>query len=278
MIQTLRMLPPWFGMVYWVLIGAAVGSFLNVCIYRLPRGESIIHPRSRCPTCRTPIRWYHNIPIVSWMLLRGRCYDCGAPISPRYLFVEAWTAFTFGILFLQYGWNGQFLIAVLFSSLCIALLFIDWDHQILPDVITIPGMGLGLLLLPWNAWVKWWDGLLGLGVGIGFPLVLIWFYWLWRREEGMGLGDVKLLGMIGVFLGVRRLLMVIFFGAIAGLMGGVLIWIRSRRRESFARMALPFGSFLCLAAWLVMLWGDVILAWYDRWIVRILFERLFMHP
>lgn len=273
--EILESLPSWFGVIYWFLMGAAIGSFLNVCIYRIPKGESIIHPRSRCPSCHTPIAWYDNIPLISWLFLRGRCRHCREPISPRYFLVEWITALIFVFLFIEHRWHAGFFISALLASLCIALMFIDWDYQILPDGLTVSGIIIGMVLIPVNPFVRWYDALAGLLIGLGLPLILIWFYWLWRREEGMGLGDVKLLGMIGVFLGVRRLFFVILLGAILGLIGGLILWIRSHRTGSFARQAIPFGTFLCLATLITLLFGERFIQWYDAWSVRV-FSRFLL--
>jgi leader peptidase (prepilin peptidase)/N-methyltransferase len=260
-------LPKWVGWAYWGAMGAAVGSFLNVCIYRIPRGESIVFPRSRCPHCAHPIPWYYNIPVLSWLWLRGRCAFCRGPISVRYFVVELWTALTYVGLFERWGWSPTFFILAVFLSLCIALFFIDLEWQILPNGMTIPGAAVGLLTMGPNALVTWESSLLGFGLGVTIPLGLIGLYWLVRQEEGMGLGDVKLLAMIGAFLGAGRLLMVLMIASVAGVLGGLVLW-RLQRATPLGRVAVPFGTFLCGAAWLVVFWGDAAYGAYHRWLIR----------
>ena len=274
--QALWYLPRTWGTAFWAILGAVVGSFLNVCIYRVPRGESIVFPRSRCPTCHTTIRWYHNLPVISWIGLRGRCAYCGARISPRYLLVEVWTAVTLAGLFWRWSWSAPFVLLGIFLCFCIALFFIDLEWQLLPDRFTVVGIAVGLLVMPWSPLVPWWESLAGLGLGLVFPLLLIGAYYLWRHEQGMGLGDVKLMGMIGVFLGARRLVLVILLASLAGILVGLVVWIRNRSSGRFGRVVLPFGTFLCGAAWVVVFWGDAILRGYEtllmRWVVPLLWR------
>ncbi len=256
---------------YIFLLGLAIGSFLNVCIYRIPRKESIIHPRSRCPSCHHLIPWYYNIPVLSWMILRGRCAYCKAPISLRYPVVETWTGVTFYLAYEKWGLSLAFFVFLIFTCLLIILAFIDWDWQILPNRFTLSMILIGVIWLPWNPLTSWKEGLAGLAIGILFPLALIWFYWIVRREEGMGLGDVKLLGGIGVFLGWEKLLGVLIVGSILGLLYGIFAWIRSARKEgaSFGRLVLPFGTFLCITAWGMTFSWDIWWKWYNSIMMKL---------
>ncbi len=263
----LQTVPDSVWAVYWGLMGAAIGSFLNVVIYRVPRGESIVFPRSRCPACTRPIPWYYNIPIVSWLWLRGRCAYCRALIAVRYLIVEVWTAGTFAGLFLKWQWTPTFFILAVLVSLCIALFFIDMEWQILPDGLTLTGMAFGLATIGPNALVDWRSGLFGWAVGIVFPLAIYWGYWLIRRQEGMGFGDVKLMGMLGAFLGMERLILVVILAAFFGIVVGTIIW-RVQRSASFGQVILPFGTMLTAATWIVIFWGDRLLAMYEMWMMR----------
>jgi leader peptidase (prepilin peptidase)/N-methyltransferase len=241
-----------------ILFGAVIGSFLNVCIHRLPLKQSVISPGSRCPQCATPIGWYDNVPILSYLWLRGRCRACGRGISWRYPLVEALNAAGYGLIIWRFGLSAPALVYLLLWSALIVISFIDLDHMIIPDRITVPGIVLGLLvgtvLLP-----QWWDSLLGLlvGGGILYFMALISPYLF--GKEGMGGGDIKLLAMIGAFLGWKPAVLTIFFGGLLGAAVGLtLMGIRVMTREAY----LPFGPFLALGAGVVILYGREILAWY----------------
>ena len=269
-------------MIYAVvlLIGLLVGSFLNVCIVRLPRGRSIVSPPSHCPRCKTKIRFYDNIPVVSCMLLRGRCRSCGEPISWRYPLVELMNGLFYLWIVHEFWITGE---AVLLMALCSSLIvitFIDFDFQIIPDVITFPGMLLGVLLgpffmqplsepLPFQlGHLLPQTGLLLLGflnsvIGLlcgALPLFTIG--WLWeklRHEEGMGGGDVKLMGMIGSFLGWKGAFLAIFLGAIVGSIVGLsLMMLKLHKRGQ----VIPFGPFLALGAVMTAFYGSDIIVWY----------------
>ncbi len=239
------------GVAAGAVLGAILGSFVNVVIYRLPRDLSIVRPRSRCPGCGAPIAFFDNVPLISYFLLGGRCRRCGAPISARYPLVEAlgaallggvvWLAPTLGM---AAAW-GAFALALL------AVLFIDFDFQIIPDAITLPGVGLGLIAAIWGP-LPLKDALLGLAVGGGGLLLVAEGYRRIARREGLGLGDVKLMAMVGVFLGWRGALATLVLGSLAGsLVGGALIASRRGTRLT----ALPFGSFLAPAAWVALFAG-----------------------
>jgi leader peptidase (prepilin peptidase)/N-methyltransferase len=249
-----------FAFVLAAILGLVVGSFLNVCIHRLPRGESIVRPRSRCAACGKPLAWLDNIPVVSWIMLGGRCRQCGAPISVRYAIVELATAAA-AVLIVWLTPTGPLLVSrLILSAALIVLFFIDLEHHLLPNVITLFGIAVGFLLSliapPGPV-----QSLIGILVGGGILLVIAGAYYVIRRLEGMGMGDVKMLAMIGAFLGWQPVLVTLilssFLGAIAGLSLLVI-------RGAGLRHALPFGSFLAIAAFVAMLAGDAIVPWYMR--------------
>jgi len=254
-----RMSPQWSVMVA-VLVGAVIGSFLNVCIHRLPSRESIVRPGSRCPQCKTAIAWYDNIPIFSYLWLRGRCRSCRARIGWRYPLVEALNAAGYGFIVWRFGVIPMGLVyGALFSALIVAS-FIDLDHMIVPDRITLPGIALGLvagtLLLP-----RWWDSLVGLVLGGGLLYVMAWISPYLFGKEGMGGGDIKLLAMIGAFLGWQQVLLTVIVGGLLGSVLGVgLIAARVISRTDY----IPFGPFLSLGAVVAMLFGPEILTWYGE--------------
>ena len=241
-----------------VLFGAIIGSFLNVCIHRLPLRESLLWPRSRCPQCAKTIAWYDNFPVFSYFWLRGRCRACRRHISWRYPLVEALNATGYGLIIWRFGFSASALVYLLLWSSLIVISFIDLDHMIIPDRITLPGIGLGLvagtLLLP-----RWWDSVVGLLVGGGILYFMAWISPYLFGKEGMGGGDIKLLAMIGAFLGWKPAILTIFFGGLLGAVVGVtLMGVRVITREAY----LPFGPFLSLGAVVVILYGQEILTWY----------------
>ena len=227
-----------------ILVGACIGSFLNVVIHRLPRGESIVSPRSRCPGCGREIRARENIPVVSFLVLGGKCAGCGGAISWRYPAVELLAAAGFGAIFLLDGPGMRLLRDLLFFSLLIPVAFIDIDHRIIPDELSLGGLAAGILLsfLPDGDWKGSVAGAL-LGGGILYATGFL--YEKIRGAEGMGGGDIKLLAMIGAFLGWRGALATIFIGALLGAVGGVL---SMRRGGEGLKTAIPFGPYLCVAA------------------------------
>ncbi|WP_447974861.1 prepilin peptidase [Nitrospira sp. Kam-Ns4a] len=241
------------------LVGMVVGSFLNVCIHRLPRRESVVWPRSRCPTCMALIPPYDNIPILSYVLLRGRCRACRAPIPLRYPIVEGLNGLGYAVIL---WWFGPGWPAVIYAAWCSALLVvaaIDLSHQIIPNVITLPGIVLGFLcaatLLPVGAA----DSLLGIVLGYGLPWGLARAYRALRGKEGMGLGDAKLLAMIGAFLGWQPVLLTIMVGALTGsVVGLTLIALRVLRRDQY----IPFGPFLALGALIALFFHGDLVTWY----------------
>jgi leader peptidase (prepilin peptidase)/N-methyltransferase len=239
-------------------LGLAIGSFLNVVIYRLPRGESLVSPPSRCPQCGYRLRWSDNIPVVSWLWLAGRCRQCRRTIPVQYPIVEAVTAGLF-VLVTALTPDGALLAARLtLTTALIALFGIDLHHQILPNVITLPGIGVGLA---WSlvAPPGWRDALIGAILGGGILYAIAWSYYLVRREEGLGMGDVKMLAMIGAFLGWQAVLVTLILATFSGALVGVGLMAFSR---GDMRLALPFGTFLALGALAAMLVGDPLVAWY----------------
>jgi len=239
------------------LVGACIGSFLNVVIYRLPRGESIVSPRSRCPGCGHAIPAWENIPIVSFVALRGKCAGCGEGISWRYPAVELLTASGFGAIFLLDGPGIPLLRDLLFFSLLIPITFIDIDHRIIPDELSLGGLAAGILLsfLPGGDWKGSVGGAL-LGGGILYATALL--YEKIRGTEGMGGGDIKLLAMIGAFVGWRGTVATIFFGALLGAIGGILAM---RKGGEGLKTAIPFGPYLCVAALGARYLGCVFWSW-----------------
>jgi leader peptidase (prepilin peptidase)/N-methyltransferase len=263
--------------IVWILVagaGACVGSFLNVCIHRLPQRRSIVVPRSACPACGAPIVWYDNVPIASYLWLRGRCRRCRAPISLRYPIVEAWTAAMFLLLFRARGPSVAFALEAFFGACLVALIVIDARHQILPNAITIPGLAAGLLTSPLRGGADPLASLRAAAVAAAAGYAIPWSvnlaYRLWqaargvpagRREDGIGQGDFKLLAMIGAFLGLRLLLFTLFVGAVSGAAFG-LAMIRFGGYGWKSR--LPYGVFLGGAAILALFVGDAAVGWYLR--------------
>lgn len=271
-------LPLGFFVVVVGLFGALIGSFLNVVIHRVPRDESIAFPSSHCPSCDAAIRPYDNIPVVSWAVLRGRCRSCKTPISARYPAVELLTAVLFALTCLHTGVTLSLPFDLAFVAAILALIFIDAEHMILPNVITYPGFAVALVvrLFAHNlygvaglcaahacppAWtLSFANAVLGAAAGGGF----LWFVgWLWKRLRGveaMGLGDVKMMFMVGAYLGWPLTLLTIFVGVLTGSVAGVAVMMRSEERDMQAM--LPFGIFLGAGALVSLFFGTSIIDWY----------------
>jgi len=239
--------------------GAVIGSFLNVCIRRLPAGESIVYPPSHCPGCGTRIRGRDNIPLLSYLLLCGRCRSCGSRISLRYPAVEALTAIALVLLLYRFGLTGSFAVAAVFLTALIVISFIDLDHQIIPDVITLPGIAVGLLLSVAGMGPRVLDSVLGALLGGGLLYAVAVGYHAWTGREGMGGGDVKLLAMIGAFLGWRSVLVTLVLGSFTGALVGVGLILG---RGADVRVPIPFGPFLALGATCAIFFGDRLIHWY----------------
>lgn len=239
--------------VFAFIFGAAIGSFLNVCIFRLPENHSIVRPLSQCPHCHHPVRFYDNIPIISFLLLKAKCRDCGGKISWRYPLVELITALLALFLFLKFGLTLNFLIYFIFTAVLIIITFIDLDYQIIPDVLTLPGVPVFFLLAVFVIKLPWLEALIGLLLGGGVLFAIAFIYELLTKREGMGGGDIKLLGMIGGFLGWKSLIFVLlvssFLGAIVGIAAMVI-------KKQDMKYAVPFGPFLSAAAVAYLFWGE----------------------
>jgi leader peptidase (prepilin peptidase) / N-methyltransferase len=235
------------------IFGAVVGSFLNVCIFRLPVHESIIKPLSRCPHCHHPIRFFDNIPLISFIILKGKCRDCGAKISWRYPLVELITAVLSLLLFFQFGLTLRFLTFFIFVSVLIVITFIDLDHQIIPDVLTLPGIPIFFLLAIFVVKIPWLEAVIGLLVGGGILFTIAFIYELISKREGMGGGDIKLLAMIGGFLGWKSLIFILLFSSFSGAIVGITAMIIKKQDMKYA---VPFGPFLSAAAVAYLFWGD----------------------
>jgi leader peptidase (prepilin peptidase)/N-methyltransferase len=245
--------------IFAFLFGAVVGSFLNVCICRLPEGKSIVSPPSACPICGKGIRWYDNVPVVSFLLLRARCRSCGAPISWRYPLVEALNGILTLILFMKCGPSLTFLALFIFCSALVVITFIDLDHQIIPDEISLPGIVAGFVFsffLPWSGWL---NSVLGILLGGGSLFLVAWGYEKLTGKEGMGGGDVKLLAMMGAFLGWRSVPFIIFAASLVGSVIGMAVMAIQKKD---VKLAIPFGPFLAFGAILYIFYGRQLITWY----------------
>jgi len=241
------------------VFGAVVGSFLNVCIRRIPQEESIVRPGSHCPACKTPIRPYDNVPLLSFILLRGRCRACGEAIGLRYPLVELLTAVAFVALFVRFGITIDFGVAAAFVAALIAISFIDLDHRIIPDVISLPGIVIGFVLALIGLGPSWQDSLGGILIGGGFLWAVAEAYYRATGREGMGGGDIKLLAMVGAFLGWQSVLLVLLISSLTGsVVGGLLMFVRGED----SKLPIPFGPFLAAGAVVALFWGDAVFAWY----------------
>jgi len=246
------------ALITFAFVGLCIGSFLNVVIHRLPRGTSVVTPPSRCSGCGYELRWFDNVPVLSWALLRGRCRKCGSPISIRYPIVEILTMLVFLLHWWVFGWTVLLAVRVLFACALIALFAIDLEHHLLPDKITLPGIAAGLILsiiVP--------PGIVDAILGAILGWVVLWgigeAYFRYSGQEGMGGGDVKMLAMIGAFLGWKLVLVTLVLSSVTGALIGMAV-IAARRGDM--KYALPYGTFLAAAALLASLMGDRLVAWY----------------
>jgi leader peptidase (prepilin peptidase)/N-methyltransferase len=241
-----------------VVVGLCVGSFLNVCIYRVPQGLSLLKPRSRCPGCDYQLTWYDNIPVVSYVLLLGRCRRCRTRINLRYPIVELLTAVVFLLHYWAFGLTAFMVVRLVFACVLIVLFAIDLEHQILPNVITLPGLAAGLVFsLAFPPGVL--DAILGALIGGGVLWLIGEAYYRYARQEGMGGGDVKMLAMVGAFLGWKLVLVTLIVSSLAGSLLGIAI-ILSRRGN--LKQALPYGTFLAMGALFASLYGERVVDWY----------------
>ncbi len=244
---------------YSLLVGLALGSFMNVCIYRIPLEKSIIRPSSSCPNCGKKIRFYDNIPLISYLLLLGRCRHCHHPISWRYPAVEAITGLLSLALFIRYGLSLQYLLFLLFATTLVTISFIDLDHQIIPDVLSIPGIvaGLAAAFIPGN--VSWFDSIIGIIGGGGTLFLVGLIYEKLTGKQGMGGGDVKLLAMIGAWMGWRSLPFVLLVSSLTGAIIGSIFLLAAGKGY---RVKIPFGPFLSLGALFYIFFGPQLTNWY----------------
>jgi len=247
--------------IFIAVAGLIVGSFLNVVIYRLPRGLSLVRPPSTCPECGARIKPYDNIPVLSYIVLRGRCRKCGARISPVYPAVELLTAACFLAVYFDSGriLNLAFFAGCLFAVSLVALGFIDFFHQILPDHITMPGLLLFLIYALFREDLTLRGALIGAVTGAGFLFTLYLVYLFIRKKEGLGMGDVTMMLMIGAYLGLAKTFLTLVLASFAGAAVGVFLITRKNKNLQFA---VPFGTFLAPAAFIAALWGDAIVRAY----------------
>ena len=283
--ETVSGLPDIFGYIFVFVFGAAVGSFLNVVIHRVPNEQSIVFPNSACPNCQSAIKPYDNIPILSWLVLRGKCRNCKNPISARYPAVELLTALLFALVFRQTGFNAFLPVNLMFTAAVVALIFIDAENMILPNVITYPLLVFALLVrlifplfigapyfsdmavFPLNemtGYPVWLVSLTGAVLGAligGGSLWLVGEIWkLLRGVDAMGLGDVKMMFAVGALLGWRLTILTIFLGALTGALVG--IFMISRQQEKDFQAQIPFGIFLGAGAIIALLFGEQMIRWY----------------
>ncbi|MDD5475067.1 MAG: prepilin peptidase [Syntrophales bacterium] len=227
------------------VVGAAIGSFLNVCVFRIPEGASIVFPASRCPACKKPISYGDNIPIISYLILRGACRHCGVKISPQYPAVEALTGLLALLLFFKYGLSFQLLFSFIFTAALIVVAFIDLRRQIIPHVITLPGIPLFFMAGVFFMGTGALDAFLGVMIGAGcLYFVAVYYEWLTDRE-GMGGGDVNLLAMMGAFLGWQSLIYIVLAASLSGAVIGITVMAWKGKDSKFA---IPFGPFLSIGA------------------------------
>lgn len=259
------------GLILFFVFGLILGSFLNVCIVRLPLGESIVHPRSHCRACGKMISWYDNIPLLSYLLVKGRCRGCSEPISLKYPLVEALTGvlsaatlFKFGLT-PAYGCYFLLLVAPL-----IVVAFIDLEHRIIPNGISLPGIAAGFLTSLWLGseplGVRWITPLAGLVVGGGGLFLVSWIYEKTRGQEGIGMGDVKLAAMFGAFFGWNGVLVILLLSSLLGSVVGIILMLFFRKGPKFA---VPFGPFLSAGAVIYLFYGSQMLSWYLHQVVTV---------
>ena len=245
--------------VFVFVVGLIWGSFANVVILRLPSKESVVTPRSRCPKCKSRVRFYDNIPVLSWFLLRGKCRDCKAPISWRYPLVELLSGVLFLAVFLKHGYQWVTLEYIVFCWSLLVVSFIDLDHMILPDVFTLSGILIGLTGAILNPERDFLSAIAGVLMGGGFLYAIAYLYYALRKQEGMGGGDIKLLAWIGAVLGWTSIPFVIMVSSVIGSLVGLVVAARSK---SGLKAVIPFGPYLALAAVLYLLGGEALGLWY----------------
>jgi len=242
------------------MFGASIGSFLNVCIYRLPKGESIVFPGSFCPVCKTPIPFYLNIPIISFIILLGKCKKCQTEISVRYPIVELITAIFALVTFIKFGLTVESLFWFAFIALLITISFIDIDLQIIPDILSLPGIfvfAFSPLIVPE---ITITDTLIGILAGGGSLYLVAVIYYIIRKDEGMGGGDIKLLAMIGAATGWKGVIFTIFSSSLMGTLAGVVMMLATRKADP--KLRIPFGPYLAVGALIYIFCGNSVITWY----------------
>lgn len=254
-------LPVSFSAAMFFILGAILGSFFNVCIWRIPRKESIVKPPSHCPSCDNLIKWYDNIPIISYIFLAGKCRKCREKISIRYPAVEFLTGILFSLSFLIYGYQMYILFVFVFISFMIIMSFIDIDHYLLPDRFTLTLIPLGILSILVRKDFNLQDSLLGILVGGGIIFLFSAGYYLFKKKIGMGGGDIKLMAGVGAFVGPKLALFTILLATILALIAAVPFLVTKKKGLD---AMLPFGPFLALAGILCLFWGDIIFDWWMR--------------
>lgn len=245
--------------IFVFIFGMCIGSFINVCIYRLPVSKSIVHPPSMCRDCGTRIRFYDNIPILSYLWLKGRCRHCNAKIPFRYPLVEIMAGCFAFCVFLKFGLTLEGLIYYGFIASLLLITFIDIDHQIIPDVITLPGIAIGFVASFALSAITYKESILGIIAGGGSLLVVAWTYQLITKKEGMGGGDIKLMAMIGAIIGWKGVAFTIFAASAVGTLSGILLMIYTRKN---LKLAVPFGPFLSIGAMTYIFFGPELIFWY----------------
>ena len=241
------------------IFGTCIGSFLNVCIYRIPAALSIVHPGSSCPRCKTMIPFYDNIPILSYLLLMGKCRNCQAPIAIRYPLVELLGGLFALACAMSFGPTLHGLVVFAFIATLTVVTFIDLDHRIIPDAISLPGIPLFFLAALAVPSVTWRASAIGIVVGGGSLFAVAWVYQFMTGREGMGGGDIKLLAMIGAMIGWQGILFTLFAASAIGTIVGLLAMIRSGKGM---RLAIPFGPFLAMGAIIYLFFGESLISWY----------------
>jgi leader peptidase (prepilin peptidase) / N-methyltransferase len=241
-----------FGLGFFFVFGLIWGSFFNVCIARMPADESVVKGRSHCPKCQTQLPWYLNIPLLSYLYLRGRCHHCKTRISIQYPLVELITGFLFAGLYYRYGVSVQWLAYAVYLSALLIITVIDLYHQIIPNELSLPGIVVGFLFCLLTGDILWWESLLGVLLGGGLFFLIAFIYEKWSGREGLGGGDVKLLAMMGAWQGYQSILLIIVLSSAIGSIVGIGLMIAQGKN---LKTAIPFGPFLALAAALCLFWG-----------------------